>query len=218
VSIDQLRYRLRAAAGVPAGALVLLHGRGADEHDLLPLLDALDPERHLAGVCPRGPLALPPGGAHWYAVREIGYPDPSTFLPTYDRAASWLDSVPELTGVPLERTVLGGFSQGCVMSYALGLGRGRPTPAGILALSGFLPTVPGWELDLERPGLPLAIGHGTHDPVIEVNWGREARDRLTAAGLAVTYRESPIGHTIDGAFVEELTSWARDTIAAAARV
>ena len=143
---------------------------------------------------------------------------PSTFLATYERATSWLDSVPELTGVPLERTVLGGFSQGCVMSYALGLGRGRPTPAGILALSGFIPTVAGWELDLERPGLPVAIGHGIHDPVIEVNWGRDARDRLTAAGLAVTYRESPIGHTIDGGFVGELTGWVRDTIAAAARV
>jgi phospholipase/carboxylesterase len=217
VSADSLVYRLRAADGEPDGALVLFHGRGADEHDLMPLLDALDPQRRLVGVCPRGPLRLPPGGAHWYVVQAIGYPDPPTFFATYEAATEWLDSVPELTGVPLERTVLGGFSQGCVMSYTLGLGRDRPSPAGIIGLSGFLPTVAGWELDLQRPGLPAAIGHGTNDPVIDVSWGRDARDRLSAAGLSVTYRESPMGHSIDGAFVAELVGWLRDAIAASAR-
>jgi phospholipase/carboxylesterase len=195
---------------------VLFHGRGADEHDLMPLLDALDPQRRLVGLCPRGPLRLPPGGAHWYVVQAIGYPDPSTFLTTYEAATEWLDSIRELTGVPLERTVLGGFSQGCVMSYALGLGLDRPGPAGIIGLSGFLPTVAGWELDLQRPGLPVAIGHGTNDPVIDVSWGRDARDRLSAAGLTVAYRESPMGHSIDGAFVAELVSWLREAIAASA--
>ncbi len=77
-----LIHRVRAPSGEPVGALVLLHGRGADEHDLFPLFDALDPEGRLVGVAPRGPLSLPPGGAHWYAVHEIGYPDPATFLTT----------------------------------------------------------------------------------------------------------------------------------------
>ncbi len=105
---------------------MLLHGRGADEHDLLPLLEALDPERRLVGVTPRGPLSLPPGGAHWYVVRSIGFPDSGTFHETYDRLSSWFDALPERTGVPIERTVIGGFSQGAVMSYALGLGQRSP--------------------------------------------------------------------------------------------
>ena len=58
---------------------MLFHGRGADEHDLFPLLDVLDPERRLDGYCPRGPLSLPPGGAHWYVVPRVGYPDVPTF-------------------------------------------------------------------------------------------------------------------------------------------
>jgi phospholipase/carboxylesterase len=197
VSTDLLTYRLRPARAEPEGALVVFHGRGADEHDLEPLLDVLDPPRRLAGFLPRGPLSLPPGGAHWYIVRQVGYPDAETFLPTFERASGWLDAALAETRVPPERTVLAGFSQGAVMSYSLGLAADRPRPAGILALSGFVPRVDGFELDLEaRAGLPVSISHGTHDPVIGVEFGRDARDRLEAAGLTVSYREDPVGHTI----------------------
>ena len=59
-----LDAKTRPAAGEPEGLLVLFHGRGADEHDLFPLLDLLDPERRLLGVTPRGPLSLPPDYEH----------------------------------------------------------------------------------------------------------------------------------------------------------
>jgi phospholipase/carboxylesterase len=211
-----LTHEVRPARGTPDGALVLLHGRGADQFDLLPLADALDPDRRLTVVTPRGPLALPPGGAHWYALGGIPTPDPETFGPARATLAGWLDALPERIGVPWERTVLGGFSQGSVMSYALGLGADRPSPAGIVALSGFLPRVPGLELALaERAGLPVAIGHGTHDPVIPVGFGREAAERLGAAGLDVTYREAPVAHGIDPRFVAELRGWLDATLAPA---
>jgi phospholipase/carboxylesterase len=194
---SSLAHRTRPAAGESAGALVLLHGRGADELDVAPLLDLLDPEQRLVGLVPRGPLALPPGGAHWYVVREIGFPDRDTFLHTFAAVSDWLDAALAEAGVPLERTVLGGFSQGAVMSYALGLAAARARPAGILAMSGFIPTVDGLELDLEgRTGLPVSISHGTYDPVIGVEFGRDARDRLDAAGLDVAYREDPVAHQI----------------------
>jgi phospholipase/carboxylesterase len=202
-------HRRRDADGEPAGALVLLHGRGADENDLFPLLDVLDPERRLLGVTPRGPLSLPPGGAHWYALGGLGTPDPATFLPTYERLTSWYDALAVDTGIPAERTVIGGFSQGSVMSYALGLGRERPRPAGIIALSGFIPTVPGFEIDLDPPLPPVAIGHGTFDPVIGVEWGRQAKEILERAGADVLYREYPLPHTIDPAYLETLAQWVR---------
>lgn len=202
-----LAYRSREPSGEPEGLLVLFHGRGVDEHDLFPLLDVLDPQRRLLGLTPRGPLSLPPGGAHWYAVQEIGYPDPTTFLPTYAAVLEWLDSVLEQTGIGPERTVLGGFSQGAVMTYALGLGRGRPRPAALVALSGFMPTVPEFELDLSPPLPPVAIGHGTLDQVISVEWGRRARETLEEAGADVLYREYPLPHAVDPRFLAELAPW-----------
>jgi phospholipase/carboxylesterase len=193
----------RPAAGKAEGALVLFHGRGADEYDLLPLLDALDPGRRLDGFCPRGPLALPPGGAHWYVVPKVGYPDPPTFAEGYAAAAGFVDALPH------ERVVLSGFSQGAVMSLALGLGRSRPRPAAVVAFSGFLPDVEGWELGTEEPFPPIAIAHGTYDPIIPVEFGRRARERLEAAGAAVLYRETPIQHSIDPAVVAEVRTWLR---------
>ena len=182
-----LSFLERPAAGEAEGALVLLHGRGADEHDLFPLLDALDPERRLHGYTPRGPLSLPPGGAHWYALGGIPTPTPEHFLPSYEALSEFVDALPH------ERIVLGGFSQGCVMSYAVGLGRGRPRPAVLLAMSGFIPRVEGFELDLEPPLPRMAIVHGTYDPVIPVDFGREAHELLPDA----IYREYPIEHWID---------------------
>ena len=206
MSVDSLTHVTRQAAGEPEGALVLFHGRGTSEHDLVPLLDMLDPERRLVGVTPRGPLSLPPGGAHWYAVARIGFPDHDTFHATYATASAWLDFVLAGEGVPIERTVIGGFSQGAVMSYALGLGADRSSPAGILALSGFMPTVDGFEVDLEsRAGLPVAVGHGVHDPIIGVEWGRDARERLTPAGVDLTYREYPLPHSVDPGYLAELS-------------
>jgi phospholipase/carboxylesterase len=200
-------HRERPAEGEPEGALVLMHGRGTDENDLFPLFDMLDPECRLLGLSPRGPLSLPPGGAHWYSVARIGYPDPATFLDTYPQLTEWLDSTLAEHGIDHSQTVLGGFSQGGVMSYAVGLGEGRPAPKAIVAMSSFIPTVEGFGLRLDR-GVPVAVAHGTHDPIIGVEWGHDARDRLTEAGAEVLYREYPMGHTVHPDFIEEAREFA----------
>ena len=216
MAVDSLSFLTRPAAGEPEGLLVLFHGRGADERDLFPLLDLLDPGRRLLGVTPRGPLHLPPGGAHWYAVHEIGFPDPLTFKETFRLASEWLDAVVADAGVSYERTVIGGFSQGAVMTYALGLGTGRQRPAGLIALSGFVPTVAGFDVELSSPLPRVVIGHGALDPVISVEWGRRAHALLDEAGADVSYHESPhMAHSIDPALARELPGWLEDTLGAA---
>ena len=207
--MSSLAYRERPAAGGPAGLLVLHHGRGTDEHDLLGLADVLDPQRRLHVVTPRGPLTIPgwPGN-HWYVVPRVGYPDPDTFHRTYAKLAAFHDETWERTGLGPEQTVLGGFSMGSVMSYSLGLAGERPAPAGILAFSGFIPTVEGWQPDLgSRPDLPVFIAHGRSDAVMDVEFARRARALLEAAGLPVSYHESDAGHHIDPAHLPAASEW-----------
>ena len=209
-----LGFRERPAAGEPDGLLVLHHGRGADEHDLLPLGEALDPARRLHVVTPRAPLSLPGlPGHHWYLVPRVGHPDPTSFLAAYRELAAFHDELWERTGVTPDRTVLGGFSMGSVMSYALGLGADRPVPAGILAFSGFVPTVERWQPELaSRTGLRAFIAHGRRDPVIEVSFARRARDLLEAGGLDVAYHESDVAHQIDPAALALALDWLAATL------
>jgi phospholipase/carboxylesterase len=213
-AVDGLAHRIRPAAAEPEGALVLLHGRATDENDLFPLIDLLDPRARLVAATVGGPLSLPPGGRHWYAVRAIGYPDPGTFHPTYAALTAWVDAFLAENGLAHDRLVMGGFSQGTVMSWAVSLGAGRPRPAGTIGLSGFMPTVDDeFSLDLEDlTGFRAAIGHGAADPVIGVEWGRDARDRLVAAGADVVYEEHPGGHHIDPRFLGTLPEWLSRTL------
>src|SRR3954467_15639337 len=165
--MSELAYRERLARGEASGLLILHHGRGSDEEDLLPLAGALDPRQRLHVVTPRAPLTLSGGpGYHWYLVPRVGYPDPETFHAAYEALAAFHDELWDRTGIAPGDTVFGGFSMGSVMSYALGLAGDRPAPAGILAFSGFVPTVEGWQPDLaSRPDLPAFIAHGRRDPI-----------------------------------------------------
>jgi phospholipase/carboxylesterase len=209
-----LDHLVREPAGEPEGALILNHGRGTDERDLYDLLEVLDPGQRLLGITPGAPLTnIPPGGRHWYVVPRVGYPDPETFHRSYELLTGFLDETLEARGIGWDRAVIGGFSMGTVMSYAVGLGEGRPSPAAILALSGFLPTVEGWRPELEgREGLPVLIHHGTQDPVMEVGFGRAANETLKRGGLDVTYIETDAGHWVPPELLERFEEFVARTL------
>jgi phospholipase/carboxylesterase len=211
-----LDFRERPAAGEPEGLLVLHHGRGADEHDLLGLADVLDPDRRLHVATPGGPLRLPGWpGRHWYVVPRVGYPDPDTFGAAYRALAEFHEEMWARTGTDAARTVLGGFSMGSVMSYALGLGPDRPAPAGILAFSGFVPTVDVWTPDVAgraEAGTRAFVAHGRADQVMDVGFARQARSLLEAGGMDVEYHESGAAHHIDPAHVAPAQAWLDATL------
>lgn len=206
----------RPAAGDPEGLLVLHHGRGSDEQDLIGLADVLDPEQRLHVVAPRAPLRVPGSpGYHWYLVPRVGYPDPGSFQAARRELAAFHDRLWERTGITPERTVLGGFSMGAVMSYALALSSDRPAPAGILALSGFIPTVDGWQPSLEdRAATKVLIAHGRNDPVIPVVFARRAHELLEQAGFAVDYREAHAAHHVDPRDIPRVVGWLDGTLPA----
>jgi phospholipase/carboxylesterase len=207
--MTSLSFQERPADGEPEGLLVLHHGRGADEHDLLSLADVLDPGRRLHVATPRAPLTLPGWpGYHWYVVPRVGYPDPDSFRSSFSALADFHDELWERTGVTPERTVLGGFSMGSVMSYSLGLAADRPAPAGLLVFSGFMPVVEGWEPDLGRhESVRAFIAHGRNDPIIGVEFARRARELLEGAGFEVDYHESDAAHHIDPEHIPSAIDW-----------
>jgi phospholipase/carboxylesterase len=210
----ELSFEERPSRDHPRALLVLHHGRGSDERDLLPLADALDPDRLCHVVSVRAPLRLPGSpGYHWYVVPRVGHPDPHTFHDSYRLLAGLHDELRERTGLGPEQAILGGFSMGTVMSYALGLGADRPPPVGILAFSGFIPTVEGWSPDLTgHRESRVFISHGRWDPVINVSFGQRARDLLEGAGFTVDYRESDADHSIEPHEVHRAASWLTRTI------
>jgi phospholipase/carboxylesterase len=212
--VADLLYEKRSAEGPARGLLVLHHGRGTDEHDLIGLADLFDSRRRLDVVTARAPLQLPGSpGYHWYLAQRVGYPDPGTFGDARRKLAGLDDELWERTGLTAKRTVFGGFSMGTVMSYAMGLSGDRPAPLGILAFSGFIPTVEGWEPSLEdRRQLRVFIAHGRRDPVIDVAFARQARDLLVAAGLDVDYHEHDGGHHIDPRQLDKAPRWLDDVL------
>src|SRR3954453_4741990 len=208
-----LTYLERLPETDPEGLLVLHHGRGSDEADLLGLADVFAPGRRLYVVTPRGPLTLPGWpGYHWYVVPRVGYPDPETFHTALAALTEFHDELFERTGIGPERTVLGGFSMGSVMSYSAGLSGDRPKPAGILVFSGFIRTVERWEPDLRRSDVPVFIAHGRRDPVMDIEFARQARALLEGAGFEVDYHESDAAHFIDPNDVPSAVRWLADKL------
>ncbi|MFN0091065.1 MAG: alpha/beta hydrolase [Acidimicrobiales bacterium] len=209
-----LRVNVVGAAGLGTRVLMLIHGYGADEHDLAGLTPALDPEGRFFTVCPRGPLDVEPyGGASWYHFTDHG-PDPATFQGSLIELDHLLDAVCEHRGAQRSEVVVAGFSQGGSMALALALRRsGKARPAAALCLSGFLHQ-PDWlEYDWRAPDLPpVWVQHGTHDPMLPAERGRRSASTLEQHGVDVTYREYPMQHEIRPECITDLRSWLRQRI------
>ncbi len=194
----------RAAAEHPA--LILLHGRGADEEDLLGLSEYLD-ERLLL-ISARAPYPFAYGGGYtWYDAGTMGEPDPAMFRTSYDALSRFVDDV--LAGYPVDanRVFLLGFSMGTVMSYAISLTR----PAlfrGVIANSGYVPE--GTDLVFRWDSISSVdffIAHGVHDPVIPVQFARRAQQLFGEAHASFVYHEYPMEHQISGESLADAAAW-----------
>jgi phospholipase/carboxylesterase len=192
------------------GGVVLLHGFGADERDLLGL--APDLGEDLAYVAVRAPFAVPWGGYAWYPMaappspdRAMAAPDETTaFRSAVARVAELLQALPARCGLDPGRTVLAGFSQGAAVTAGV-LAHGTPELAGYAILSGYLH--PAAALPAALTGRPVFIGHGDQDDLLPVGLARAARDRLQQLGAQVTYREYPTGHSLCPEELADLQAW-----------
>ncbi len=172
----------------PEYLLIMLHGWGANAQDLASLASYLSLPRYQF-IFPNAPFLHPqvPGGLAWYALETQEYQGLSE---TQKRLQDWLLSLENQTGVPLSKTILGGFSQGGAMSLDVGL---NLPLAGIFSLSGYLhfqPQVPNFSIP------PILIVHGIQDLVVPIDAARQAKEMLTAIGAKVEYHEFNMGHEI----------------------
>ena len=188
--------------------VVLLHGFGADERDLLPIGHELDPRLSVVSV--QAPIALDFGGRAWFNLQQTprGFAfDPAEIAEGARLAEEAVEEIARRSPRPL----LCGFSQGGGMALSVALARPDLT-SGVLVLSGVpprgQPAAPG---ALRR--LPAFVAHGLHDPLIPVEVGRVTRDLLQQAGATVTYREYPMGHMVIPAEISDARTWLSTVLA-----
>lgn len=197
--------------------IVLLHGRGSNERDLLGLRPFLPPEATV--VCPRAPHAgdrwgYGPGWA-WYRFLGNRTPDVESFEESQALLEEFLRDLPALLPDPVGPLVLGGFSQGGVMSLAYALRGGSSASKGervhvphIVNLSGFLPEIP--TVDLARARLEnvrFFWGHGALDRQIPMEWAEVGRALLRDVAADLEAIDYEAGHTITREELTDLTRW-----------
>ena len=190
--------------------LVLLHGIGADELDLLPVADALDPR--LVAVSLRAPYRAEPMGYAWYALDWSAMP-PEPDLEQAERSLEELaKALPELerhAGAEPTRTILFGFSQGATMALGLALTRPELVRGVILHSGRVLQGLERRAAPAERlAGLEALVLHGVHDDVLPVERGRETRDLLSRLlGPRLEYREHDAGHFVTNESIADAARW-----------
>jgi phospholipase/carboxylesterase len=186
--------------------LLLLHGRGTDENDLLGLAPYLD-ERLLI-ISPRAPLPFDFGfGYTWFEMLENFQPEITSLRESQQKLTQFFNDIIEHYPVDPDRIFILGFSMGTVMGYLLLLTR-MENIAGLIANSGFFNQELESALKLKTFNkLPLCITHGTHDPIIPIENGRWAKDFFSKQNVSLTYREYPMAHEISEESLNDISSW-----------
>lgn len=186
-------------------ALILMHGVGSNEKDLFGLVDFLPKDYYI--ICPQGPYAL---GNHRYAWYNVDF---STGKPVYDvqqeQASRKLirQFVADMKAkYQLDEVYLGGFSQGAIMSYTIGLSDPKLVK-GIIILSGRLleEVKPG--LPKQATGLQVFVSHGTQDGTLGIHYAREAQSYLEGLQVHLSYHEYAMGHQINQQVLQDLNTW-----------
>ncbi len=175
--------------GMPAGVIVCLHGSGSRAQSLVSLAHSLNLPDYLF-LFPNAPYPDPsvPGGRMWYDLKSPNY---QGLAHSRQLLTNWLKSLASTTGIPLESTILSGFSQGGAMALDVGL---TLPLAGLVSLSGYLPSKPKPTSGRALP--PVLMVQGRLDRIVTKGEAREARESLEAMGATVKYLEFNIGHEI----------------------
>jgi phospholipase/carboxylesterase len=186
--------------------LIFLHGRGANEDDLLGLSEYLD-ERFLF-ISVRAPYPFEWGGGFtWYEIIGAGKPEPQMHGESYRRLMQFITDIRRGYPIDQSRLFLLGFSMGSMMSYTLTLSHPELF-RGVVANSGYIPEDTDITYEWNKlNGMPFFIGHGTEDPIIPIQFGNKSVELLKAAGARVEYHEYMMGHEISEEGLNDMSLW-----------
>jgi phospholipase/carboxylesterase len=197
-------WRRPAKRGTSTPLVVFLHGRGADEHDLIDL--ASDMPRTFAYASLRGPLELPEGGYRWFEDRGVARPVGKSLQQAVDGVRAWIDG-PAGAEYDHARTYLLGFSAGMMTAGALVLDDPKRF-AGAVLLSGAIALDGGAATPGRLTDLPIFLAHGTADtmipPDLVLQTQRYLRER---SGAALTERSYPRDHSIARREIADIAAW-----------
>jgi phospholipase/carboxylesterase len=206
-----VRPALSPSEGKPP-LLVLLHGLGSNEEDLMSFAPMLDPKLTVAAV--RAPHRYNWGGYAWFEV-AFGPSGPESnetqVEASLTQLVDYLRSLPDRLGTDPARTILGGFSQGAMMS--LGVALREPSLARkLLLLSGLL--MPSFQSAAQGSGVSLGgaeafVTHGTHDPLLPASEGRRMAEFMRSLGADVDFREYPMAHEVSQQCLRDVAEWLR---------
>ncbi len=201
----------------PTHSVIWLHGLGADGNDFVPIIPVLSapdwpPLRFVFPHAPVMPVTVNGGMAMraWYDIKGMDIADKQdeAGIRASMQAVQALIERENERGVPTERIVLAGFSQGGAIALSLGL-RLEQRLAGIVALSTYLPLADALagERSPAHADTPIFWGHGSQDPVVPQALGEHSRDALQALGYAVDWHSYPMAHQVSGEEIADLKSW-----------
>jgi phospholipase/carboxylesterase len=213
----------------PSVAIIWLHGLGADGNDFVPLVRELDlaglpPIRFIFPHAPVMPVTINNGyrmrawydilGTELVAVNAQSRREDEKTLRSSQQLVEALIAREKSRGIPAERIVLAGFSQGCAMTLQTGL-RHAEKLAGLLCLSGYLPlaAAAGAERHPANEHTPIFLVHGTHDAVIPVARAHQSRDALLALGYPIEWHEYPMQHTLVQDEIDDVSAWLKRILA-----
>jgi len=208
---------LEPAAGAADASVIWLHGLGADGYDFVPLVPELKlpASARVRFIFPHAavrPVTINAGYAMraWYDIRELspaGRDDAAGLDATRQRIDQYIDGE-RAAGIASKRIVLAGFSQGGAAVLHAGL-RQAEQLGGILALSCYLPLRARLAVDLDPANreIPILMCHGREDTVVALDFGRQSRDALLAAGVPVEWREYSVGHSLNAPEIHDIAVW-----------
>ena len=205
------------SAPQPTAAVIWLHGLGADGHDFAGLVPELDlsncpPIRFVFPHAPSMPVTVNGGYVMpaWYDILgpDLVSQQDASGIQSSERAIVALIAQEVARGIPAERIVLAGFSQGCAMALHTGL-RLPQRLAGIMALSGYLPLADRFTAERHPANAqtPVFMAHGTQDPVVVITRGEASRDALAALGQPVEWHSYPMPHSLHPREISDISAF-----------